>query len=66
MLDRGKRSADIVTDEKVTCLVLDFNRLEADTSALGLSIRLKLIRNIGRELTRKLRQATTEIKTLRK
>lgn len=65
MLDRGKRSADVVTDERVTCLVLDYNRLEAETSPVGMSIRLKLIKNIGRELTRKLRQATVEIKTLR-
>ncbi|MGR8940127.1 MAG: glutaminase A [Gammaproteobacteria bacterium] len=66
MLDRGRRSANVITDENVTCLVLDYDRLEADPSPLALSIRLKLIRNIGRELTRKLRQATLEIKTLRK
>ena len=65
MLDRGKRSADVVTDERVTCLVLDYSRLEADTSPLGMCIRWKLITNIGRELTRKLRQATVEIKSLR-
>lgn len=65
MLDRGKRSADVMTDEKVTCMVLDYNQLEADTSPLGMGIRLKLVRNIGRQLTRKLRQATLEIKTLR-
>jgi hypothetical protein len=65
MLDRGKRSADVVTDERVTCLVLDYNRLEADASILGMGIRLKLIKNIGRELTRKLRQATLEIKSLK-
>ena len=66
MLDRGKRSADVITDEKVTCLVLDYSLLEAESCPIALSIRLKLIRNIGRELTRKLRQATVEIKTLRK
>jgi glutaminase len=65
MLDRGKRSANVVTDEKVTCLVLDYNRLEAETSPLYMCIRWKLITNIGRELTRKLRQATLEIKSLR-
>lgn len=64
-LDRGKRSANVITDEKVTCLVLDYNLLEADASLLGMSIRLKLVKNIGRELTRKLRQATVEIKSLR-
>jgi glutaminase len=65
MLDRGRRSADVMTDEKVSCLVLDYNRLEAETSHLGMCIRWKLITNIGRELTRKLRQATLEIKSLR-
>ncbi|MEI6513820.1 MAG: cyclic nucleotide-binding domain-containing protein, partial [bacterium] len=65
MLDRDKRSADVVTDEKVACLILDYNRLEAETSLLGMCIRSKLIENIGRELIRKLRQATKEIKSLR-
>jgi len=65
MLDRGKRSADVVTDERVTCQILDYSRLEAETSPLGMCIRWKLITNIGRELTRKLRQATVEIKSLR-
>jgi glutaminase len=65
LLDRGKRSADVVTDEKVTCMILDYNRLEAEASYLGMCIRWKLITNICRELTRKLRQATLEIKSLR-
>ena len=65
MLDRGKRSADVIADQNVVCLVLDYNRLEIDTSSLGMSIRWKLVTNIGRELTRKLRQATLEIKSLR-
>ncbi|MGZ8916398.1 MAG: cyclic nucleotide-binding domain-containing protein, partial [Methylobacter sp.] len=65
MLDGGKRSADIVADERVTCLVLNYSRLEAETSALGMCIRWKLLKNISRELTRKLRQATLEIKSLR-
>jgi glutaminase len=65
MLDWGKRSADVVTDGKVTCQVLDYNQLEAETSPLAMRIRLKLLKNVGRELTRKLRQATLEIKSLR-
>ena len=65
MLDYGNRSADVVTDEKVTCLILDYRRLEEDNSLLGMSIRLKLIKNIGLELNRRLRQHLLEIKLLR-
>lgn len=65
MLDRGKRSADIVADTDVTCLVLDYARLAAAPGAVGERVRLKLVTNIARALTRKLRQATLEIKLLR-
>lgn len=65
MLDRGRRSADIVADSDVACLVLDYHKLEAESAALFMEVRLKLVANIARELTRKLRQATLEIKLLR-
>lgn len=65
MLDRGKRSADIVADTDVTCLVLDYARLAAAPGVVGERVRLKLVTNIARALTRKLRQATLEIKLLR-
>jgi glutaminase len=65
MLDHGKRSADIVADGTVTCLILYYNRLEEDNSAIGMSIKLKLIKNIGLELNRRLRQRLLEIKLLR-
>ncbi len=65
MLDRGKRSADIVADTAVTCLALDYQRLESAPGPLGERVRLKLVTNIARALTRKLRQATLEIKLLR-
>lgn len=65
MLDYGTRSADVVTDEIVTCLILDYKRLEEDNSHLGMSIKLKLIKNIGLELNRRLRQHLLEIKLLR-
>lgn len=65
MLDQGKRSADVVADSPVTCLVLDYNRLESETDAVVVKVRLKLVTNIARVLTKKLRQATLEIKSLR-
>ncbi len=65
MLDRGKRSADIVADDDVDCLILDYHRLERTPGPVGDSVRLKFATNIARTLTRKLRQATLEIKLLR-
>jgi len=67
MLDQGKRSADIIADTDVTCSILDYTRLDHsamqdDTVA---QVRLKLVTNIARGLTKKLRQATLEIKSLR-
>lgn len=65
MLDRGRRSADIVADSAVSCQVLDYQRLESTRGPLVEGMRLKLVTNIARALTRKLRQATLEIKLLR-
>ncbi|MGR9117100.1 MAG: glutaminase A [Gammaproteobacteria bacterium] len=65
MLDGGVRSADIIADSDVACLVLHYAKLEADTSDLGEGIRLKLVTNIARVLSQKLRQATLEIKSLK-
>ena len=58
-------AADIVADTDVTCLVLDYARLAAAPGVVGERVRLKLVTNIARALTRKLRQATLEIKLLR-
>ena len=65
MLDRGRRSADSVADTAVSCLVLDYHALATAPGAVGERLRLKLVTNIARALTRKLRQATLEIKLLR-
>ena len=65
MLDRGRRSADIIADAAVVCQVLDYQRLESTRDPLVEGMRLKLVTNIARALTRKLRQATLEIKLLR-
>jgi CRP-like cAMP-binding protein len=65
MIDRGKRSADIVADTPVSCLVLDYRSLESAVDPAVAGMRLKLVTNIAREITKKLRQATLEIKSLR-
>jgi len=65
MLDQGTRSADIVADLPVTCAVLNYSRMESETSSVTDQLRLKLFANVARELAKKLRQATQEIKSLR-
>lgn len=65
VLDRGVRSADVVADTDISCMMLRYDKFEKDESEIAKHIRLKLITNIGRELTHKLRQATLEIKSLK-
>ena len=65
MLDQGAHSVDIFADLPVSCAVLDFSRLESETSSVADQLRLKLFANVARALAKKLRQATQEIKSLR-
>jgi len=65
VLDRGVRSADVLADTEISCLMLRYDQFEQDKSELATQIRLKLVTNIGRELTQKLRLATLEIKSLK-
>jgi len=65
MLDQGTQSADIVADLPVTCAVLNYSRLESETSSVTDQLRLKLFANVARALAKKLRQATLESKSLR-
>ncbi|KJV07723.1 cyclic nucleotide-binding domain-containing protein [Methylocucumis oryzae] len=65
MLEGGVRSADIVAETDVTCYVLHYNKLWSDTSESGISVRQKLMTNIAKGLSHKLRQATLEIKSLK-
>jgi len=65
LLDRGVRSADVVADTDLICQMLNYELLESDTRPLVTGVRLKLVTNIGRALSGKLRQATDEIKSLR-
>lgn len=65
MFDHGVRSAGVVADTDLSCLLLNYENLENDGSALGARVRLKLVTNIARVLAQKLRQATLEIKSLK-
>jgi len=65
LLDHGVRSAYVMADTPLSCLRLDYERLERDATEFGARVRLKLITNIARVLSQKLRQATLEIKSLR-
>jgi CRP-like cAMP-binding protein len=65
MLDPGTHTVDIFADLPVSCAVLDYSRLESETSSEAKQLRLKLVTNVARALTKKLRQATLEIKSLR-
>jgi len=65
LLDHGVRSANVVANSELTCFKLSYDQLENDRSEIGISIQLKLISNIGRTLTNKLRHATLEIQSLK-
>ena len=63
LLDGRRRSADVVADMPVVCYILSTEKL----NALALDhpqIKYKLILNIARELSAKLRRADSEIRTL--
>jgi glutaminase len=63
LLDGGTRSADVIADEPARCFVLPI----ADLQALGRrhpDIERKLIFNIARELSGRLRRADAEIRSL--
>ncbi|MBM4200432.1 MAG: cyclic nucleotide-binding domain-containing protein, partial [Gammaproteobacteria bacterium] len=66
LFDQGLRTADIIADGHVSCLELDFSRLDANPSPLTERIRFLLVRNIARVLSRKLRQLTGEVRLLRR
>ncbi len=63
LLDGGKRSADAVADESSLCYVLPIDKLQA-LARCQPNIENKLIRNIGRELSARLRRADAEIRAL--
>lgn len=63
LFDGGTRSADVVADEPSVCYVLSITALDA-LAARNPAIRTKLLCNIGRELSARLRRADAEIRAL--
>ena len=63
LLDGGKRSADAVADEPSLCYVLPIDKLQA-LACCKPDLQSKLIANIARELSARLRRADAEIRAL--
>ena len=63
LLDGGTRSADVIADEPTLCYVLAIAKLQALAKCYP-EIQSKLIFNIGRELSARLRRADAEIRIL--
>ena len=63
LFDGGTRSADVVADEPSVCYVLSITALD-ELAARNPGIRTKLLCNVGRELSARLRRADAEIRAL--
>jgi glutaminase len=63
LLDGGTRSADVIADEPTLCYALPIAKLRTLATSYP-EIQNKLISNIGRELSARLRRADAEIRSL--
>jgi glutaminase len=63
IFDGGTRSADVIADRPAICYMLQFAKLD-ELAACHPEIRTKLLCNIGRELSVRLRRADDEIRSL--
>jgi len=63
LLDGGIRSADVIADEPTRCYVLPFAKLQT-LAVSHPEAYSRLIGNIGRELSARLRRADAEIRSL--
>jgi glutaminase len=63
IFDGGTRSADVIADRPAICYVLPFAKID-ELAARHPEIRTKLLCNIGRELSARLRRADDEIRSL--
>ncbi len=63
VLDGGTRSADVVAVLPAVCYILPLAKFDA-LAALHRGMRAKLLSNIGRELSARLRRADAEIRSL--
>ena len=63
LLDGGKRSADIVADERVICYVLAVEQLQ-ELAATHPHIMITILGNLTRDFSERLRHANEEISAL--
>jgi glutaminase len=63
VFDGGTRSADAIADQSTVCYVLPLAKLD-ELATHHPDIRTKLLNNIGRELSARLRRADAEIRSL--
>lgn len=64
MLDHETRSADIVAETDITCQSLVYEALDSLPTGLAETIKIKLLQNLGKQLSRKMRRANQEIRAL--
>jgi len=64
VVDKRPRSADIMANTKVTCLIVDFTKIENDPGQRAQHIRSTIIENLARRMVEMLRKANTEIRAL--
>ena len=63
LFQAGKRSADVISDNQVICYVLSFNNLDKIIQT-HTEIYLKLLRTLGKNLIKTIKQANEEIRCL--
>lgn len=63
LLDGGKRSADVVADQRVVCYGFSVEELQ-EISQTNPAVLIKILSNINRDMTERLRLANNEIRAL--
>ena len=64
VVDKRPRSANIIANTAVKCLVVDLEEIEQDQSEQARHIRATIIENLARNLVQRLRKANNEIRAL--
>lgn len=64
IVEKSRRSADVLAESEVVCMELDTNMLFHESSSIAYRVRLKLLSKLAIELSNKLRLANREIRYL--
>jgi len=64
MLEHNERSAHVRAESPVICYALNYDALEGESNMRGWAIQMKLLKNLSRQLSHKLRIANDEIRSL--